>query len=69
MGHTGLVTQDRGPTFDGVKVGRPAAGALIDAGYSSMADLPENLDELVTLHGVGPKAVGLLKEARSRGHG
>lgn len=63
------MTQDRGPEFDGVKVGRPAAGALIDAGYASIADLPGNLDELRKLHGVGQKAVGLLTEARERRSG
>jgi endonuclease III len=57
---------DRGPAFDGVPVGRPAAGGLIDAGYVRLADLPENLDELLTLHGVGPKAVRLLRDTRGR---
>jgi endonuclease III len=55
---------DRGKEFDGVTVGRPAAGALIDAGYATISALPEDLDELLTLHGVGPKAVSLLREAR-----
>lgn len=56
--------QDRGPVFDGVKIGRPATGALIDAGYRTIADLPENLGELLPLHGVGPRAVRLLEAAR-----
>lgn len=55
---------DRGPVFDGVKIGRPATGALIDAGYRTLADLPENLDELLPLHGVGPRAVRLLEAER-----
>jgi endonuclease III len=55
---------DRGKEFDGVAVGRPATGALIDAGYAALSDLPRNLDELLRLHGVGPKAVRLLGEAR-----
>ena len=55
---------DRGPVFDGISIGRPATGALIDAGYRSLADLPADLDELLRLHGVGPKAVRLLQEAR-----
>ncbi|BBZ55841.1 helix-hairpin-helix domain-containing protein [Mycolicibacterium phocaicum] len=55
---------DRGPVFDGISIGRPATGALIDAGYRTIADLPADLDELLPLHGVGPKAVRLLKEAR-----
>jgi endonuclease III len=57
---------DRGKEFDGVAVGRPATGALIDAGYAALSDLPRNLDELLRLHGVGPKAVRLLGEARHR---
>lgn len=55
---------DRGPVFDGVRIGRPATGALVDAGYSSLADLPEDLTALSTLHGVGPRAITLLTEAR-----
>ncbi|GCA99869.1 hypothetical protein A5630_15850 [Mycolicibacterium mucogenicum] len=55
---------DRGPVFDGISIGRPATGALIDAGYHSVADLPADLNELLALHGVGPKAVRLLQEAR-----
>ena len=56
---------DRGAEFDGVRVGRPATGALVDAGYRALADLPEDLDELLALHGVGPRAVRLLSEARA----
>lgn len=58
------MTDDRGPEFDGVRIGRPATGALIDAGYATVADLPEKLDDLLKLHGVGPRAVRLLAEAR-----
>ncbi|MGA9749421.1 MAG: helix-hairpin-helix domain-containing protein [Nocardioides sp.] len=60
------VPGDRGPIFDGVKIGRPAAGALMDADYRSLSDLPEDLDELSDLHSVGPRAVALLKDARGR---
>lgn len=63
----GIMTWDRGPRFAGVTVGRPAAGALIDAGYTSMSDLPADLDELIELHGVGQKAVRLLRDAREQG--
>ncbi len=56
---------DRGAEFDGVRIGRPATGALVDAGYRALADLPDDLDELLTLHGVGPKAVRLLTTARA----
>ncbi|NLE78430.1 MAG: helix-hairpin-helix domain-containing protein [Rhodococcus sp.] len=58
---------DRGPEFAGIRIGRPATGALIDAGYSTLADLPDNLDEIAALHGVGPKAIRLLNEARAQG--
>ena len=56
---------DRGPVFDGLNLGRPATGALIDAGYRTVADLPADLDDLLALHGVGPKAVRLLRQARA----
>lgn len=55
---------DRGPVFDGVRIGRPAAGALVDAGYHRLGDLPTDLDALLVLHGVGPKAVRLLAQAQ-----
>ncbi|WP_299165082.1 DNA-binding protein [uncultured Arthrobacter sp.] len=58
-------SRDRGPTFDGVKIGRPAVGALIEAGYKSLLDLPANIDDLKNVHGVGPKALKLLKDART----
>lgn len=57
-------SHDRGPTFDGVKIGRPATGALIDAGYRRLTDLPDDLDELLRLHGVGPSAVRRLQAVR-----
>ena len=56
--------EDRGAIFDGVKVGRPATGALIDAGYTSLEELPTNLDVLLELHGIGRSAVDRLKAAR-----
>jgi hypothetical protein len=58
------VQVDRGPDFDGVRIGRPAVGGLIDAGFRSIDELPEELDELSEIHGVGPKAIRLLREAR-----
>ncbi|MGY1771511.1 DNA-binding protein [Blastococcus sp. SYSU D00813] len=45
-------------------IGRPATGALLHAGYSrldQLAGVPER--ELAALHGVGPKAIRLLREA------
>jgi hypothetical protein len=56
---------DGGPKFDGVRIGRPAVRGLIDAGFVSIDDLPEDLDELSVIHGVGPKAIQLLREARN----
>ena len=56
---------DRGAVFDGLKLGRPATGALIDAGYRTVADLPADLEGLLGLHGVGPRAVRLLERARA----
>jgi hypothetical protein len=56
--------EDRGPVFDGIRIGRPATGALHDAGYHVLADLPADLGELLALHGVGPSAVRLLRQAR-----
>lgn len=55
---------DSGPVFDGVRIGRPATRALLHAGYRALTDLPENLEELLGMHGVGPKAIRLLAEAR-----
>jgi len=63
------VTDDRGPEFGGVRIGRPATGALIDAGYETVADLPDDLTELAGLHGVGPKALRLLQEHRDSATG
>lgn len=60
---------DAGPVFDGVRVGRAATGALLQAGYRIVPDLPEDLDELLDLHGVGPKAVRLLAQAREASRG
>lgn len=59
-------TSAGGPEFDGVKIGRPATRGLTKAGYSSLADLPEDLSSLLDLHGVGPRAIRLLHEARDR---
>jgi hypothetical protein len=46
------MVEDRGAEFDGVRIGRPATGALLDAGYRTIADLPADLDGLLTRHGV-----------------
>ncbi|MFT4231964.1 MAG: helix-hairpin-helix domain-containing protein [Leucobacter sp.] len=57
---------DRGAVFDGVKIGRPATGALLDAGFAAVGELPQDPTELLQLHGVGPSAVKRLQEAREQ---
>lgn len=45
-------------------IGGPATRALLLAGYSRLEQLPQVSEkELLGLHGVGPKAVRLLREA------
>ncbi|MFF3443209.1 helix-hairpin-helix domain-containing protein [Streptosporangium sp. NPDC002721] len=45
-------------------IGRPARGALAEAGYTTLAQVASLTErELLRLHGVGPKAVRLLREA------
>ena len=44
-------------------IGRPAAQALQVAGYSRLAQLTKITEkELLKMHGVGPKAVRILRE-------
>lgn len=56
------ITEDSGPIFDGVRIGRPATGALLRAGYHVVSELPEDLEELLNLHGVGPRAIHRLRQ-------
>ncbi|HRQ00198.1 MAG TPA: helix-hairpin-helix domain-containing protein [Terrimesophilobacter sp.] len=56
--------EDRGPYFDGVKLSRPAAGALVHAGYATLEDLPDDLTTLLAIHGVGPSSIPRLQAAR-----
>ena len=45
-------------------IGRPATRALVAAGYTGLgqlADVPA--ENLAKLHGMGPKALGVLREA------
>lgn len=45
-------------------IGRPATGALLLAGIRSLQEVAARTDEeLLALHGVGPRAVALLREA------
>jgi hypothetical protein len=46
------------------RIGRPATSALAEVGIHSLDDLKgRDLDELLELHGVGHKAVSMLREA------
>jgi len=45
-------------------IGGPALRALANAGIRSMSDLARRSEpELAALHGMGPKALGILKSA------
>jgi hypothetical protein len=46
------------------KIGKPALRALTSAGYLKLEQLTQTTEaELGKLHGMGPKALGILKEA------
>lgn len=46
------------------KIGAPATRALAAAGITSLSDVRRvSLDDLAALHGVGPKAIRILREA------
>lgn len=48
-------------------IGAPAMRALAEVGIRTLDDLKDrDVDELAKLHGVGPRAVGLLEEALRR---
>jgi hypothetical protein len=45
-------------------IGRPATGALVAAGYTELSKLDGMAEEdLLRVHGVGPKAVAVLRAA------
>lgn len=45
-------------------IGRPATAALALEGITTLDDVRDrDLDELLRLHGVGPKAIRVLREA------
>ena len=45
-------------------IGRPATGALLAAGYTDLAQLDGvPAADLLRLHGVGPKAIAVLRDA------
>lgn len=44
-------------------IGRPATGALLAAGYTDLTQLDGVAEaDLLRMHGVGPKAVAVLRE-------
>jgi hypothetical protein len=44
-------------------IGRPATGAFAEAGYTRLSQFPAlRAKDLLKLHGVGPKAVRILRE-------
>ena len=58
------MTQAPDPGDLPASIGRPATRALADAGITSLAlVLQRPREELLALHGVGPKAIRLLEEA------
>jgi len=45
-------------------IGKPARRALLNAGYNGLVDLSKLTDsQLLALHGVGPKAVDVIRAA------
>ena len=56
--------EDQSSDSDFPKIGRPATQALLAAGYTRLDQLTGVSEaDLLRLHGVGPKAVRLLREA------
>ncbi len=44
-------------------IGRPATGAFAEAGYTRLSQFPAlSAKDLLKLHGVGPKAIRVLRE-------
>lgn len=51
------------------KIGNPATNALANIGVDSLAQLGKyTKDEILALHGMGPKAMGILEEEMKK-HG
>ena len=57
------MTQPQNQPSDLPKIGAPATRALALAGYTQLAQLTQvSAAELLKLHGVGPKAIRILRE-------
>lgn len=53
-----------GPEHDFPKIGQPATRALLAAGYTSLDQLTKLTEaDILKLHGMGPKALGILRQA------
>ncbi|MCE7980938.1 MAG: DNA-binding protein [Caldilinea sp. CFX5] len=58
------MTQPQNPTSDLPKISAPARRALTAAGYQRLEQLTQVSEaELLRLHGMGPKAIGILRQA------
>ena len=58
-----MTTKPQNQPSDLPKIGAPATRALVGAGYTQLAQLTQvSADELLQLHGVGPKAISILRE-------
>lgn len=58
------MTQAQNQSSDFPKIGAPALRALTAAGYQCLAQLTQvSAAELLKLHGMGPKAIGILRQA------
>ena len=57
-------TTNENKSSDFPKIGAPAQRALATAGYCHLAQLPQvSAKELLQLHGMGPKAIRILRAA------
>ncbi|WP_413452603.1 helix-hairpin-helix domain-containing protein [Georgenia phoenicis] len=58
------MSSDDAPGPDLPRIGRPATNALLERGVTSLEQVAAMSErELLALHGVGPRAVRLLREA------
>ena len=58
------MAREEGIPLETIRTARPAQRALAAAGYKELANLTNVTErELLQLHGMGPKALGILREA------
>jgi hypothetical protein len=59
-----MTIKNKEPQTNFPKTSQPALRALIGAGYTRLEQLAKVTEkELLTLHGMGPKAIRILKQA------